>query len=242
MVKEYANDWELDEGGLPDDFDFTITSAEFGYEENYKDQTGAMIPLLKLHGTSPDVEIDTAVTYSLGSGWEPTKGGKEIKNAQGKHVFTKTSMIGRLIERVTSKEPPGLGIDMAARGSAKIAAVWVGLSFHMKREEFEFKGLLQDKGGKSTRLMPVTFLGDKGKGAGKAGTENKSAAGKGKAETGDVSSLVEKKLTMLAKKLDKTEFQKKAMDMDEVVENDDLMTDVLDDSADGFWARANVTG
>lgn len=228
---EKVNDWEL-ESGLPDDFDFYITRAEFGYLAEYTDQNGAQVPLLIWYGESPDVEFDGPIPWSLGKGWEPTHGGRSVKHVNGKERFVETSMMGRLIRRVTQE----LGVDMASRGSAKDASVWEGLGFHMKREEIEYKGLMQDKGGKTTRLMPVSFLGEKKDG-------NKPAAGQPEAAKESASSssddeLLLKKLKAWARTKDRTEFQKLALDLEEVNANDNLLAQILDDSDNGFWALA----
>ncbi|MEM3646838.1 MAG: hypothetical protein QW334_01650 [Thermofilum sp.] len=222
------------EEGLPDDFDFWVTRAEFGYLPEYTDQSGAQVPLLIWYGESPDgVEIEH-IGWSLGKGWEPIKGGKEVRHQSNKDKFVKTSMYGRLIQRVHE-----LGVDMSRRGSAKIASVWEGLGFHMKREEIEFKGLLEERGGKTSRLMPVAFLGER-KGSKsvpkQAQAEEKSQAAEvPKTETDDV---LMKKLKVLAKTKPKDEFQRMVMEMPGVVDNDDLMADLLDDSENGFWARS----
>lgn len=226
MPKEKpATDWEV-ESGLPDDFDFWITRAEFGYLAEYTDGSGAQVPLLLWYGESPDIEIDSPIPWSLGKGWEPTKGGKSVRHVNGKEKFVATSMYGRLITRVTQE----LGVDMASRGSAKDASVWEGLGFHLKREEIEYKGLLQEKGGKTTRLMPVAFLGDKSE------KKAKSSAPEEKSE-GDEDALI-KKLKLLAKTKDRMTFQSLALKMDEVNENEELLEQILDDGDNGFWAKA----
>jgi len=228
---EPKGDWILEEG-LPDDFDFWITKAEFGYLPEYTDASGAQVPLLIWYGESPDgVEVEH-IAWSLGKGWEPIKGGKEVKHINNKDRFVKSSMYGRLIQRVHE-----LGVDMSQRGSAKVASVWEGLGFHMKREEIEFKGLLEDRGGKTSRLMPVAFLGERksGKATPKPAEDKSTSPEAPKAEADDV---LMKKLKALAKTKPKDEFQRLVLDMPEVVDNDDLMADLLDDSDNGFWARA----
>jgi len=229
MTVEPKGDWVLEEG-LPDDFDWWITKAEFGYLPEYTDQSGAQVPLLIWYGESPDgVEIEH-IAWSLGKGWEPTKNGKEVKHQNNKDKFIKTSMYGRLIQRVHE-----LGVDMSQRGSARVASVWEGLGFHMKREEIEFKGLLEDRGGKTTRLMPVKFLGEKKAGKAVSAPAKKEDTLQPKADDSD---QIMKKLKAIAKVKSREEFQKMAMDMPEVNDNPDLLMDVLDDSDNGFWARA----
>ncbi|MHA1813643.1 MAG: hypothetical protein ACTSYX_09465 [Candidatus Thorarchaeota archaeon] len=215
------NTWDTIEG-LPDDFDFIIDDAYFGYRDEY--QNGE-VALLIWEGHSPDEDVDSII-WPCGSGWEVTNRGANVSHPK-RNRFVKTSMVGRLIDRVVKE----LGVDMASRGDATEASVWKGLGFHMRREEMSFgPGILEDRGGKTTHLMPVEFLGEQGaKASKKAGTKTEAKGG------GD--DLVMKKLSVLAKKLDKDEWQQKAMDMKEVVDNDDLMAKVLDDSEEGLYEQ-----
>lgn len=219
--QEIKDSWSLD-SGLPDDFDFYITNASFGYREEYMN---GEVPLLIWQGESPDEDVESII-WPCGQGWEVIKGGAEVQHPK-RTRFVKTSMIGKLINRVVNE----LGFDMRSRGKATEAKVWKGLGFHMKREEIEYgSGILEDRGGKTIHLMPVAVLEKTVK------TKTRIMAEAVEAKT-ESSEIVEKKLALLAKKLTREEFQKKAMDMAEVVENDDLLAKVLDDSADGFWAQ-----
>lgn len=228
--EQVVNDWEL-ESGLPDDFDFWITRAEFGYLPEYTDQSGAQVPLLIWYGEAPGVDIEH-IAWSLGKGWEPIEGGRKVKHVEGKQKFVATSMYGRLIKRVIEE----LGVDMNARGSSKVASVWEGLGFHMKREEIEFKGLMEDRGGKTSRLMPVSFLGERKSGKTAVASSKKEAPAE--EEPGSEKDSLIKKLKAIAKVKSREEFQKLALDMHEVNADEDLLMDVLDDTDNGFWARA----
>jgi hypothetical protein len=235
MAKEdWKETWET-ETGLPDDFDFWITRSEFSYlPDQYTDTQGRPLPLLIWYGES-DEGFDGPVTFSLGKGWEPSRDGRTVTNEK-KKKFVDTSMIGRLINR--AKELGAVDV-LAERGPVTDASVWEGLGFHMKREEFEYKGLLQDKGGKTSRLMPTAFLGVRG--------EAKSAnpaqpAAEAKAESAQKDELLVKRLKLMAQKFDRSEFQKKAMDMPEVLEDQDLFNSIIDDTNEGFWAKARAEG
>lgn len=217
-TKGTKDSWDTD-SGLPDELDFFITSAYFGYRQEYAEGEA---PLLIWQGSSPDEDIEEII-FPLGKGWDVVKGGESVEHPK-RTRFVKTSMVGRLINRVVGDE---LKVDMRSRGKATDAKVWSGLGFHMRREEIEYgPGILEDKGGKTTHLMPVAVL------------EKPTAK---KAEPAPVAEgkpdLVEKKLAVMAKKLDRETFQAKAMDMPEVVSNDDLMGSVLDDSDEGYWAK-----
>jgi hypothetical protein len=189
------------------------------------------VPLLIWYGESPDgVEVEH-IAWSIGKGWEPIKGGRAVKHVNGKERFVATSIYGRMIKRVVEE----LGVDMASRGSAKDASVWEGLGFHMKREEIEYKGILADKGGKTTRLMPTAFLGDRK--SGKPAAPTKESKADKPSGAGDEDALVQK-LKAIAKVKERNEFQKLALQMQEVNDNNDLLMDILDDTDNGFWSRA----
>lgn len=216
-TKRTKDSWDTD-SGLPDDFDFYITGASFGYRDEYMN---GEVALLIWDGESPD-EDTVSIIWPCGSGWEVTKGGDEVEHPK-RTRFVKTSLVGRLIGRVIDE----LKVDMRSRGPATKAGVWKGLGFHMRREEIEYgSGILEERGGKTSHLMPVAVLE---KPAEKK--VEKAPAAEAKPD------LTEKKLAALAKKLDREEFQKRAMDMEDVVANDDLMGQVLDDSDEGYWAK-----
>ena len=213
-TKNVPSTWETD-AGLPDDFDFWITSSKFGYRNEYM---SGEVALLIWEGESPDEDV-ASIIWPCGSGWEVVEQGKKVQHPK-RVRFVATSIIGKLINRVVKE----LGVDMAARGVATEASVWNNLGFHMRREELEYgTGILEDKGGKTTHLMPVAVL--------EKPAEKKAIA----AVT--VQGLTGKKLVALAKKLDREEFQRRAMDMEDVVASDDLIAQVLDDSDEGFWAK-----
>ena len=221
MAEQVKDSWDLD-SGLPDDFDFHITGATFGYRQEYMD---GEVPLLIWEGESPDEDIESII-WPCGQGWEVVKGGAEVEHPK-RNRFVKTSMMGKLISRVVNE----LGVDMRSRGPATRAEVWKGLGFHMKREEIEYgSGILEDRGGKTTHLMPVAML--------EKATRTKTKAGAGVEDTKaekPSSEITMKKLAALAKSKSREEWQKHAMDMPEVVNDDALLARVLDDSEEGLY-------
>lgn len=223
--QQVKDSWDLD-SGLPDDFDFYITSATFGYRQEYMN---GEVPLLIWEGESPDEDVESII-WPCGQGWEVIKGGAEVQHPK-RNRFVKTSMMGKLISRVVNE----LGVDMRSRGPATRADVWKGLGFHMKREEIEYgSGILEDRGGKTTHLMPVAVL-EKTRTKGKvADRETPSSERETKSEKSS-SEITMKKLAALAAKLSCEEWQKKALDMPDVVADDDLLGRVLDDSEEGLY-------
>ena len=226
--KAPEDSWET-QSGLPDDFDFFITNAYFGFREEYQNGEAA---LLIWEGESPDEEVESII-WPIGKGWEVTNKGANVQHPR-RTKFITSSMIGRLIERVVKE----LKVDMRSRGTHTEAKPWIGLGFHMRREELSFgEGILEERGGKTTHLMPVSVLKG-GKAAAKSG---KSAPAEQEEENEapaavDNKALVDK-LALLAKSLTQQKFQTTAMNMAGVSEDGDLLADVLNDSDTGFWSR-----
>lgn len=211
-IKSTKEDFEL-ESGLPDDFDAQISSASFGFKPEYQDGKVSLL-LLELEGK--EVE-PTTVAFSIGADWKITDGGHKVEHSKGKKRFVATSMIGRLIDRVVNQ----MGVPMWERGFPTEAEIWTGLAFHWKREEVSFgKGILEDKGGKTTHLMPTDFLSDYSNGEAPV----------------TIAPDMEAKLTALAKaSADYNAFVKGAVKVPGVGDNAKLLNSILDENAKGFY-------
>jgi hypothetical protein len=211
-IKALKEDFEL-ESGLPDDFDAQISSASFGFKPEYQD---GKVPLLLLDLEGKEIE-PTTVAFSIGADWKITEGGHKVEHPKGKKRFVATSMIGRLIDRVVNQ----MGVPMWERGFPTEADIWPGLSFHWKREDIDFgKGILAEKGGKTTHLMPTDFL------ANYAGGETPAT----------IAPEMEGKLAALAKAgPDYNSFIKAAVKVPGVGDNTKLLNSILDESAKGFY-------
>jgi hypothetical protein len=206
--------WGLD-SGLPDDFDATITKAQFCTKPDYQDGT---VPLLELTLEGPDID-PTEVVFSLGKGWIIKDGGARVENEKGKLRFVSSSIYGKLIYRVTEE----LKVDMDSRGSPMEADVWVGLSFHWEREELSYKGLETEK--KIVHLLPTQYLSD-------------FAVAKA-AAVPPVNPEMEKKLQEIAKnsKTHMAFFQQVTKDFPNIGNDQAMLTLVLDSSQSGFYGR-----
>lgn len=208
-------DFEL-ESGLPDDFDAVIAKAWFGFKAEY--QKG-QVPLLLLDLEGPEVE-PLNVAFSIGGDWNIVDGGKRVEHSKGKKRFVRGAMIGHLIDRVAVQ----MGIPLWERGFPTEANIWTGLAFHWKREDITYgAGILEDKGGKTTHLMPTDHLAD-------------FTAGEAAALT--VEPELEVHLAALAKaSADLTSFVKAAVKIPEVSANSALINQLIDDTENGFYAR-----
>jgi len=213
--KATREDFEL-ESGLPDDFDAVIVRSWFGYKEEYQKGT---VPLLLLDLKGPEIE-PVNVAFSIGADWKIVEGGKRVEHPKGKKRFVQTSMIGHLIDRVVNK----MGIEMWERGFPTEADIWTGLAFHWKREEITFgPGILEEKGGKTTHLMPTDYLPD---------------FKVGEAAVPVVEPALESKLAALAKASeDFNSFAKAALKVPGVGDNPKLINSILDESERGFYAQ-----
>lgn len=213
--KATKEDFEL-ESGLPDDFDGAITRSWFGFKEEY--QKG-QVPLLLLDLEGEEIE-PVNVAFSIGADWKITDGGHRVEHPKGKKRFVMTSMIGRLIDRVVNQ----MGIELWERGFPTEADIWTGLAFHWKREEITFgAGILEEKGGKTTHLMPTDYLPD---------------FKIGEAAAPAVEPELETKLAALAKASeDFNAFAKAALKVPGVGDNSKLINSVLDESEKGFYAQ-----
>jgi hypothetical protein len=230
-------DWETTTG-FADDFDFVVTGARFGFIKEYM---GGTVPLLIWEGHSPDDDSVTEVSFPIGSGWEVKDNGRRVQHESGKKKFVRNSIVGHLIRRVVDD----LKVESILDGSPTDAQVWVGLGFHMKREKIVYPGLKKDDkdGVETERLMPVAFLGTKESSSARSSgpsTSSPAAHPGTNATNGTTDSPLVKKLRLLAQKLERSEFQMKALDMPEVMADDAVMAAVLDDGPGGLWATARA--
>lgn len=214
------------ETGLIDDFDFTVDSSWFTTDAAYND--GETL-LLKLNGPTDNPENpEVTLQYSCGNGWEASDGGKVAVREDGKkRRFNQSSGIWKLVEAAMNA---GAGDVLRGRGTPMEASMWSGLKFHMKRIE-------QGEGQyKTTRPLPVSFLGVVGEGSGQApaasGPASAPAAAPGPTTNGSgMSKVLEVKLKKLAKESATHEdFIVAAFDLDGVDGNADAERAVVDEA------------
>lgn len=213
------------ETGLIDDFDFTVDSAWFTTDAAYND--GETL-LLKLNGPTdnPD-QPETTVQYSCGNGWEAADNGKQAVREDGKkRRFNQSSGIWKLVEAAMNC---GAEDVLRKRGNPMEASMWQGLKFHMKRVE-------QGEGQfKTTRPLPVQFLGEVGEGQASApsGTApvTESAPAPASTNGAGLSKVLEVKLKKLAKEsADHESFIVAAFELDGVDGNADAERAVVDEA------------
>jgi len=234
-------EYEL-ESGLPDDFDFQIDRAEFGYDPEYKDAQGGNPLLLMWHGHSltPGAEVTRPILWSTGTGWVSRDGGRTATHERGKKNFVKTSIVGQLIARCAfipgSEEFAKVVAARKARWTE--ARLWEGMKFHLKRETVSFGTGLEER----ERLMPTAFLGVAGElpAQSAAAPPASAPAGPSTPAATEVPSGAKLKadLIKLAKECATVkEFEERATNIPALFNDEKLLEDVMDEGPNGFYAR-----
>jgi len=248
--------WETD-SGLKDDFVLRVDSTYF--EENEK--MGNQL-CLHLSGTDlDDLEGDVIDNqYACGPGWESPDGGSAV-HFKGKEKFNRNTKIGLLIDRMAEVLSPE---QLAKMGEPTQADTWNNLVIHFVAEFKEYQAFKDRDGnehaaGKTRNVLPTEVWGSEESYSKSAKTvdskpavaDNKSAAPskaeqakqalaarKAAAEKKEAPSdnLLERRLIGLAQSHDQATFAEKALDIEEVAANDDLIQAVMDESETGFWA------
>lgn len=207
--------WGL-ESGLPNDIDGFIRGAYFGFREKYQEVAGDS-PMLILPLVSTDGEEYQGPAYSIGGGWKIAEGGKKVVHAT-RTRFVKTSMVGKLIERVTQE----LKVPMQEYGAPTDAGVWDGLGFHWVQEEHETVSKE-----KRTQLMPVSYLGE----------QEQAIAASAKPATGMTPELKAKLENIAKASADQKSFARTALKLPEVAGSDEILAQVLDGGPAGLYAQ-----
>jgi hypothetical protein len=227
--------WET-ETGLLDDYTGTIQRSWFATDARYQD--GNVILLhWEIATTDPDTP-EVLEKFPIGGGWDSNDGGETVAHEKGKQKFNKSSIYGKIVERVQASD--GVLHDafptVKSRGRAQNAKVWEGLTFQFKREEFDYGGDI----GKKSRVMPVKFLGENAQPAlAVADAPTATAAAPAAAPTVEADAVTLALLRKAATESDSHQaFLDAAMAIDGVTTNAALLDQVVNDGADGFYATA----
>lgn len=242
MFEQNEAAWRT-ETGLIDNYDFTIERSYFATDVRYQ---GGKAWLLHWQGkarTEDGETVDHTVIMGLGAGWASEDQGKTVNHEKGKEAFNRSSRYGRIVERAGNRSDPGyLGDEcrqaIISRGTPRQASIWEGLSFHMKREEIDFKGEI----GVKEWELPVKFLGVAGanpvtSAATPAANPAPAPVTNGSGSGGNKVLLA--RLRKLATEVDShDEFVDKALELPGVGSDEELMAMVGDESSIYGPARA----
>jgi len=226
--------WELVEAsGLLDDADVTITGARFGYDAGYAD--GEQL-LLILNGTSNQEGWEDFEQFlSIGKGWDTHDQGLTVN---GQDAFRTNSQYGIFIAGAMAS---GAEAALMARGMPDVAAIWVGLKFHVKRSPHDYGGEI----GVKNVLAPSAFLGEVGKADAPVATAPVTApvstpTTEGAAPASNGAGELIAAVTLLAVETDNHDafLEEVITNHAEVQKDPALFADVVD--PDGLYARANA--
>lgn len=225
--------WDpVETSGLPDDIDFTIAKAEFGYDAAYA--SGEQLLFMITATQTGDDGEPIRSFYSLGraGGWETHDGGKSVVSTTSPPAegFNKQSAYWKFIEAALNA---GAGPVIQGRGTPDSAAIWEGLTFHMNRIDVDYGGEI----GAKKFLLPTAFLGDTGKADTPPASAQEAAPTNGGG--GATTNILEVKLKALAKSSATHDaFLEAVMEKHPEAQNDEeLFSRVLDEA--GLYAEAN---
>lgn len=238
-----AEDITIDESydttsGLLDEFDGEVQRAWFATDARYNDGKSIMLHL-EIKTTDPDVP-EVTEKFPVGTGWDSTDGGATIVHEKGKTQFNSSSIYGKILDLV--KKDGGILHDvlpvLKSRGPSTNAAIWVGLTFHFKKTEFNYGAEI----GAKSRVIPVKFLGE---GAQPSLPTTAATAPAATEVAAPAASAVEADPVVLAKLRSAAKdspthqaFLDAAIAVDGVLTNDALMAALVDETATGFYATA----
>ncbi len=233
VVEDEFDPWAL-ESGLPNDVDAYMANCKFGTKDQYEQQIVAgggsigMSLMFMFDLVSEDGELLGNAGFSIGSGWQTEDDGETVVHATRKNVVMSTRY-GALQSRCVKE----LGINMREYGIPTVAKTWEGLGFHWMLEEHQTLKKLEDGSYEMKQgLMPTTFIG----------VNEAIRGGEGVAEKPDktsgpkISEDLEEQLTKIAQENDYKSFVKMAMKVEGVAKDDDLMSSVMDEGPNGFFA------
>ena len=151
--------WEgVETSGLPDDIDFTIDKAEFGYDAAYND--GEQILFIITARETDDNGNPYRSFYSLGraGAWETLDHGKTVVSQSSPPAsgFNKQSLYFKFFDAAARVASEG-GVNLASFGNPDSAAIFEGLTFHMNRVDVDYGGEI----GSKKVLLPTRLVSGK---------------------------------------------------------------------------------
>jgi hypothetical protein len=183
---------------------------------------------------------------NCGPGWETTDGGTAVHTRF--HSFVNTTKVGKFIARMIDI----LGMpQVESLGEATNAKTYANLVFHIVVEEREYPGFMRDgiqvAAGTTRDQLPTEIWLDEAAYLASIGSPGKVATGSRKADevrrriaskgNHPASTPVMARLDSFAKTSDSFEaFVEKALELDEVANDDDLVEMVSNEAESGFYA------
>lgn len=151
--------------GLLDDVDVWIDEFRFEFNPDYNNGE-TLVGVAVISSDDDDVESGTELMFSCGDGWTTNDGGNTAEREDGKSkTFNARSAMGMFAAGAIGVAEEVMRGRYDNDGTTPMmGAMYVGLGFHLDIQEVDYGGEI----GKRGRLVPTAFLGEKGKGGGKA--------------------------------------------------------------------------
>lgn len=231
----------IPESGLKDDFVLRVDSSVF--EE--RDELGGNLCLILAGTDLTDPTFQPTLIYNCGPGWETADGGTAVH--QRNKTFNAQTKMGKLMTAMGTV----LGVErLEALGEATDAKTYVNLVMHIVAEQHAYSFMRDGESfaGTTRDQLPTEIWQDEGAYLAATGAPAKLSTGSTKADAvrrrvaekkGSVGAAVPimARLDSFAKTSDSFEtFIEKALELDEVANDDELVEMVSEESASGFYA------
>jgi hypothetical protein len=263
VSKDYEDAYDWDDavgGGLLANYTGTVTSAEFGIDEDYNDEVvRAMFDIEVVDQPDEDIDVEPGEVleeaFNVGntSTWEAISKGRKVARVDGKRPkFNDASGYGRLIAVVAGKAKHLGDVDktpfedadkllevLRERGPGTNADVWEGLTFEFRRLTFSFYSKADDETIEYQRVYPVAFVGEASEGKPSKSRKSSTKRASKQDDDGDDDGPTRADLIALAAEHEQfSKFLAAAMSQWPGVEDGDLAKDLLDEKK-GIFAEAH---
>lgn len=228
------------ESGRLTDYEFTVTDAYFGVVPGYRDGTDWFLHFVGTTNSEAQPIMDREgyhPSWRLGDDWESIDSGKTVSHPTKKKFHTATPM-GEFIDAlamITADDDGNAAFDpdpLAGDFSPFVCEGYIGMRFLMG--EVEHVSTFGGEKRKYTRTIPSEFLG-------MADVAAPAAAPAAVEPSAPSDKALAAKLKIAAKKApDFAAFEAAALAIEGVVEDDNLLESVLDESPSGFYASAKA--
>lgn len=236
--------------GLPNLFELTVEESFFTKDPGYMSGESLLIGWkgpteAREDGIAADTD-QSPIYFSCGKGWESHDGGETAEHPK-EDFFHDSSVYGKVIaaagEELLDASGEVIKLDVAELVAAngdepREAKMWVGGKFLMERRQFDYGKL-----GVKEHLIPVEFLGMVGgsKSAAPSDAKAKAAAAKAKAAAKKKGGGLREQVEQIAKESEEySVFYERALEVDGITDDDDLLTEVVDESDEGLYAKVKA--
>lgn len=228
--------WETDDsaGFFRLEGEHTVTDAEWGTNPAYD----ADAVLLMLHFEIRDPEFPDTThhveQFGIGKAWSRSRDGKKVEHESGEtdKKFRSNSQYGRMLKTLTANSPELIEEVVGEGGDPVECAIWVGRRFLWEQIPSN-PGADTEEGRKKTKASATKYI-HTGKKASAKGSGPAKVADNG---SGDTTALRKRLIKLAVNSESHDDFIDVAL---RHAKGTDLEAEVLDESEDGFFAKANA--